>query len=88
MNMAIWECYYNFEAVTRIPNIVYASDHTESFDFNTVQQQQGGWCVERIRTDKTLPNDERVVNRVFEVWQWVYYRINQSCCAFSLYVTE
>lgn len=66
VNMTIWECYYDFEAITYVPSIVYESDHTECFDFNNMQQQTGGWCVERIRTDKTMPNDERVVDRVFE----------------------
>jgi hypothetical protein len=65
--MAIWECYYDFDAVVIIPSIVYNHDNSETFDFKNIKEEKGGWCVERIRTDKTTPNDEQVVNRVFEV---------------------
>lgn len=36
------------------------------YDFTHAQIVQGGWVLERIRTDKTTPNDERVMSRVKE----------------------
>ncbi|EZG72707.1 putative mRNA capping enzyme [Gregarina niphandrodes] len=36
------------------------------FDFNQAITVEGGWVLERIRTDKLTPNDERVMVRVKE----------------------
>lgn len=61
----IWECYYDFDAPTKNLSVeVVGSD--EKFFFTDEEPKKGGWCVERIRTDKTSPNDERVVRSVFE----------------------
>lgn len=61
----IWECYYDFKVTTFNPQIEVDSGN-EIFDFEKGEEVEGGWCVERIRTDKRTPNDERVVNSVFE----------------------
>eukprot|EP00914_Ancora_sagittata_P020132 GHVO01039907.1.p2 GENE.GHVO01039907.1~~GHVO01039907.1.p2 ORF type:complete len:455 (+),score=98.03 GHVO01039907.1:53-1417(+) len=36
------------------------------FDFDNPTVVEGGWIAQRIRTDKTTPNDKRVVDRVRE----------------------
>ncbi|KAJ1613070.1 RNA guanylyltransferase Ceg1p [Cryptosporidium canis] len=59
----IVECYYDENAVYSKP--MKSDDGNILWDkpFATVQ---GGWIIERIRTDKEAPNDINTVNRVFE----------------------
>lgn len=59
----IWECYYDFDATTVTPK----TDSDGNLNFESGEVEKGGWCVERLRTDKKMPNDERVVKSVFEV---------------------
>lgn len=87
MNMVIWECYYDFDTITRIPNVIYDADNSEVFDFTNAKEEKGGWCVERIRTDKTTPNDENVVKRILEVRLVRRFR-KTNIIVFSLLTTE
>lgn len=36
------------------------------YDYSRCTVKEGGWVLERARTDKTTPNDERVMQRVQE----------------------
>ncbi|EEA06259.1 mRNA capping enzyme, putative [Cryptosporidium muris RN66] len=59
----ILECFYD-------PNVVYykpTKTHNGAIAWGEpLIAVQGGWVVERIRTDKNTPNDINTVNRVFE----------------------
>ncbi|KAF7457029.1 Sec1-family protein [Cryptosporidium felis] len=59
----ILECYYDEDIIYSRP--IKSEDGNIIWDkpFTTVQ---GGWVVERVRSDKTSPNDINTVNRVFE----------------------
>lgn len=41
-------------------------DSLNFYDFSEAQIIEGGWVLERVRTDKNSPNDERVMHRVIE----------------------
>ncbi|KAK9172062.1 mRNA capping enzyme catalytic domain protein [Cryptosporidium meleagridis] len=59
----ILECYYDENAIYTKPTKTEDGNILWNKPFTTVQ---GGWIVERIRSDKNSPNDINTVNRVFE----------------------
>lgn len=59
----IVECYYDENAIYSKPSKSEEGDILWDKPLITVQ---GGWVIERIRTDKNSPNDINTVNRVFE----------------------
>lgn len=66
----IWECMYDLNANTYKPMINVEESRQKNecvYDWsNMVQVPGGGWKVERIRTDRNIPNDEKVVDKVFK----------------------
>lgn len=59
----IWECSYDFDAKTRIPTTLQQNEDDDA----KYEIVDGGWKVERIRTDKKTANDIRVVESVYQV---------------------
>jgi len=64
---AIYECMYDVDIYTLKPQLKW-NDETSAVTYSWKEgtKDRGGWVVERVRTDRKIPNDKRVVKSVFK----------------------